>query len=445
MYARALMLAALSSVFFQVPAQADWKISVHGKGFARGQAADPSQAQHELQFAEGLVFNEAGQYRKERLSTFPGDITFRFLGVGGPSGGKSVDLAGWRTGTETTIDDEKTARTEYANILLLNPAFLVKLASEKSAYSGEQEQMLVDPAGRSLKLQRDAAGDITEVRFDDQRYEYSAYSGQGDLRHPGRIKVWRGDRQINDITRISLQAAPANPGLYQLPDGYESAVVREGLRINQLAGDLYRIGGSPSAYHMAFAVGSDGIVLFDTPRNKQEGEAMRRVIAEKFPGKIVTDIVYSHGHIDHQAGLAAWLDMKPQIWTGAGGRAALIRNVGEAADASIQELSEASDLVRGNLKLRLLPVRSTHAHDMLVTLFPASRAVLQGDMFMVPEKGPAAAYPLAEHLQNVLREARFEADHIISVHGRVATREQLAASVRLHKQAPTSTAWNARF
>ncbi len=440
------LLLALFPALFHSSAMADWKISVQGKGIANGQAADPSQAQQEVSFAEVLIFDELGNYRKESYSTYPGDITFRFLDVGNSKGGKSVDIAGWRGGTETGIYDEKTAGAHYASMLMWNPSILVKVANEKSppanstTSSDSREQTIVDPIGRKVLLKRDDAGDIVEARIGTQRYEYVDYAGQGDLRHPGRIKLWRGDQLAREVTGISIKSEAAKSAQYQLPAGYDTSIERSGLKISQVAGNLYRIGGSSSAYHMAFAIGDDGIVLFDTPVNKQEGEAMRRLITEKFPGKKVTDVVISHGHIDHQAGLVAWLDMKPQIWTGAGGRAALIRNIPAASDASIQELSMERDLVRGQLKLRLLPVRSTHAHDMLVAFFPESRAVLQGDMFMVPEKGPAAAYPLAEHLQTVLREAKFEPDHIISVHGRVASAQDLAASVALHKKSPTPNA-----
>lgn len=158
---------------------------------------------------------------------------------------------------------------------------------------------------------------------------------------------------------------------------------------------------------------------------------MRGQINTAFPGKKVTDIVYSHGHADHQAGLAAWLDVKPQIWTGAGGRAALLRNVPGSEILPVQELTAARDVTLTGLNFRLLPVRSDHAYDMLLALFPAAGAVLQGDLFMVPNQGPAAAYPPAEQLQQVLRDASFRARHIISVHGRIATADELAHSVRL--------------
>ena len=436
------VLLGLFSALFHSSAFADWKISIQGKGLARGQAADPSQPLQETSFAEGLLFDEQGNYRKERYATYPGDITFRFLEVGNLKGGKSVDLAGWRSGTETSIEDEKAARGVYASILLMHPAVLVKVAIDKSVPSSIGEQSLIDPSGRKFQLKRDSTGDIVEISVNDRRYEYSDYTGQGELRHPGRIKEWSGGQFRNEITQFSLTSVKTMPAEYQLPTGYESPVERRGVYINHVAGDLYRVDGSPSTYHMAFAVGSEGIVLFDAPRSKQEGEAMRRIIAEKFPGKKVTDVVFSHGHIDHQAGLAAWLDMKPQIWTGVGGRAALVRHIPDASSASIQEISSGQELIRGNLKFRLLPIRSAHAHDMLVTLFPASRAVMQGDMFMVPEKGSAAAYPLAEQLQALLIDEKFEADHIISVHGRIATAKELAASVDLHRRSPTPSAKN---
>ena len=418
-------------LFTQAASAADWQLQLSGYGIAPGQAADPLQSAAKAPLQQHILLDEQGRYRIERRSTFPGDITFHFLEIGGPQGKQTVDIAGWRTGTETDSQGPDSARLSYADLLLLSPALLLKQARELSAVDAKGGQTLKDPAGRSVRLQRDANLDVSEAEVDGQRYLYSHWSTKNGLRQPGTVTVKRGERLLREFTAVSLEPGQINPADLQLPAGYSSAFARDGLRVVQVEGDLYRLEGSASTYHMAFAVGSNGIVLFDTPRSKEEGEAMRAQIHAAFPGKKVTDIVYSHGHTDHQAGLAAWLDLNPQIWTGAGGRTALLRNVPGSETLPVQEVTTAQNLTLAGLALRLLPVQSSHAHDMLVALFPAADAVLQGDLFMVPNQGPVAAYPAAAQLQQVLRDASFQAKHIISVHGRVGTAAELADSVRL--------------
>lgn len=423
-------------LFTQAATAAGWQLQLSGYGVAPGQAADPRQPEQKAPLQQQILLDEQGHYRVERRSTFPGDITFHFLEIGGPEGKQTVDLAGWRTGTETDRQGPDSARLSYADLLLLSPALLLRQARELSAVDVKGSQSLKDPAGRSVRLLRDANHDVTAAEVDGQRYLYSHWSAKNDMRQPGTVTVKRGERLLREFAKVSLEPGQINPADLQLPAGYVSAFARTGLRIVQVEGDLYRLEGSPSTYQMAFAVGSNGIVLFDTPRSKEEGEAMRAQISAAFPGKKVTDIVYSHGHTDHQAGVAAWLGMKPQIWTGAGGRAALIRNVPGSDTLQVQELTTERDVTLAGLNFRLLPVRSAHAHDMLVALFPAAGAVLQGDLFMVPNQGPVAAYPLAAQLQQVLRDASFQARHIISVHGRVGTAAELADSVRLSQAQP---------
>ncbi len=430
---RAVVAFTAVCLFTQPVGAADWNIQLSGYGIAQGQAADPLQPALQAPLQQQILLDEQGHYRIERRSTFPGDITFHFLEVGGPEGKKTVDIAGWRTGTETAIEGPDSARISYADLLLLSPALLLRQGREASALGAKGVQTLQDPAGRSVRLQLDAHQNVTEVEVEGQRYLYTNWTDNGGLRQPGKITVLRGDRLLRELTQVRLEQTRTTPADWQIPTGYTTAFARDGLHIVQVAGDLYRLEGSPSTYHMAFAVGRKGIVLFDTPRSKEEGEAMRAQISAAFPGKPVTDIVYSHGHIDHQAGLSAWLDLNPQIWTGAGGRTALQRNVPGTEKLRVQEISTERDLTLAGLTFRVLPVRSAHAHDMLVALFPAAAAVLQGDLFMVPNQGPAAAYPTAAHLQQVLNNAGFNAKHIISVHGRVATANELAQSVGLYE------------
>lgn len=424
------------SLFTQTASAADWKIQATGYAVAQGQAADPQQREQKAPLQQQILLDEQGRYRLERRSTFPGDITFHVLEIGGPEGKKTVDLAGWRTGTETDSQGPDSARISYADLLLLSPALLLKQARELSAVDATGGQTVQDSAGRSVALQFDVDRNLTAAEVDGLRYQYSHWNTTNGQRQPETVTVKRGEQLLREFSTVSLAPANIQAADWQIPAGYTSAFARDGLKVVQVEGDLYRLEGSPSTYQMAFAVGSHGIVLFDTPRSKEEGAAMRAQISAAFPDKQVTDIVYSHGHLDHQAGLAAWLDLKPQIWTGAGGRVALTRNVPGSDTLQVQELTAARDVTLAGLNLRLLPKRSPHAHDMLVALLPAAGAVLQGDLFMVPNQGPVAAYPAAKELQQLLQEEGFAARHIISVHGRVATAAELAQSVRLSQPPP---------
>lgn len=426
-----VMCSAASLLFSTFSHASSWHISVTGEATAQGQAADPRQSSTQVPIQQQLILDEQGHFRNERWSTFAGGITFHFLDVGGATGSASVDLAGWRSGTETQLVSPENARITYADFALLHPNLLLKTASQPSAIDPQGQQTLTDSAQRQVQLQRARNGDIYSAQVAGQLYTYTNWQGVGDARHAGQIQVQRDGKVVRTLTQVNVVPTASTAATWQVPAGYSKAFARNGLQLVNVEGALYRLEGSPSSYQMALIVGTAGILLFDTPRSKEEGAAMRQLLDDKFPGKPVTDIVYSHGHVDHQAGLAAWLDMKPQLWTGQGGRAAIERNVPAAAELIIHELTNPQTLQRGDVTLQLLPVPSLHADDMLLALYPASHAVLQGDLFMVPNQGPVAAYATAAQLQQVLQQANFHAKHIISVHGRVATADDLAQSVAL--------------
>lgn len=407
-----------------------WQIDIAGYGVARGQAPNPADSIYHFPLKQYITLDNQGNYRDERFRTFPGKITFHFLEVGSENGAKTVDIDGWRTGTETDLADAQSAKESYADLILFAPALLDTLAVSKTPIDSEGKQTLVDQANRTWQIQRSENGDIIEIKNDKLSYQYHNWQGENSLRHPKKLQLFRGDNLVRDYSDVNVRAIEDGKVSFDVPAGYETSLVRDGLRIVQVADQLYRLEGSPSTYHMAFAVGSNGIVLFDTPRNKAEGQLMRQQIELAFPDKKVTDIVYSHGHSDHQLGLSAWLDLNPTIWTGENGRLAVQRNVPDVNLDSIVEVKAERNLTVGNLTFRLIPHNSDHATDMLVALFPAAKAVLQGDLFMVPNQGPVAAYAMAEQLQTLLTNAKFNAEHIISVHGRVATSDDLALSVK---------------
>ncbi len=221
-------------LFTQAASAADWQLQLSGYGVAPDQAADPRQSAAQAPLQQQIFLDEQGRYRIERRSTFPGDITFHFLEIGGPEGKQTVDLAGWRTGTETDSQGPDSARLSYTDLLLLSPALLLQQARELSAVDAKGGQTLQDPAGRSVRLLRDTNNDLAEAEVDGQRYLYSHWTAKNGLLQPGAITVKRGERLLREFTKVSLEPGQITPADLQLPEGFSSAFVRAGLRIVQV-------------------------------------------------------------------------------------------------------------------------------------------------------------------------------------------------------------------
>jgi glyoxylase-like metal-dependent hydrolase (beta-lactamase superfamily II) len=78
----------------------------------------------------------------------------------------------------------------------------------------------------------------------------------------------------------------------------------------QVAGDVYqfRNGG----HYGTFLVTDAGIVLVD-PISTEASTWLRGQLADRFPGKTVKIIIYSHHDGDHSGGAEAFVDLKPEI------------------------------------------------------------------------------------------------------------------------------------
>ncbi len=88
---------------------------------------------------------------------------------------------------------------------------------------------------------------------------------------------------------------PPPPGMFAPP----------GRGITQVSGDLYR--ANNGGWFVAFLVTPDGIVLVDT-LSTDFAKWLKAQLAERFPGKAVKYVIYSHSHWDHVEGGAVFRD-----------------------------------------------------------------------------------------------------------------------------------------
>jgi glyoxylase-like metal-dependent hydrolase (beta-lactamase superfamily II) len=88
---------------------------------------------------------------------------------------------------------------------------------------------------------------------------------------------------------------PPAPGMFLPP----------GRSITQIKGDLYR--AADGGWFAAFLVTPAGIVLVD-PLNPSFAKWLKAELAQRFPGKPVKYVIYSHSHWDHAEGGAAFAD-----------------------------------------------------------------------------------------------------------------------------------------
>lgn len=413
------------------------ELDMHGQRYTRDQARDPAEGVYEIQAKQKVLLSKDGSYRHSTDTRFPGNITFQFLEVGDAAGSSTVDLLKWRTGTEIQREDAARARSNYADLLFLAPAMLLEQARQRttdgSATDTSRNETLLDAADRPATVTLDPrSGDVLRAKSTQLSYEYSDYVQRDGVRQPARITVSNGERVVARWN-VTARAASPDAQAFQLPAGYVETAPKGPLRATPLASGAYRIDGTPSGYHTGFVVGTKGVAVFDAPISPEEAAKVKELIEQTAPGRKISHVILSHGHRDHIAGLPAYLKQEGiQVLLGRGGKQALQRQMGAEAANKAREITDNSEIDLGGRTIRLLPIASTHANDMLVAYDQHTRTVFHGDLFYIPEVGPIPpAFDVSVELDRLLSQHKLETRQLVGVHGRSGSYEDLQASIAL--------------
>lgn len=234
----------------------------------------------------------------------------------------------------------------------------------------------------------------------------------------------------------TARAATPDAAAFELPAGYVETSPKGSLRATRIAADTYRVDGSASGYHTGFVVGATGIAIFDAPIGREEAAKVKALIEQTAPDRKITHVVLSHGHRDHIAGLPAYLQQDGVlVLIGRGGKQALQRQMGADTAAKAREILDDSDIDLGGRTIRILPLASSHANDMLVAYDAHSRAIFHGDLFYIPEVGPIPpAFDMSVELDALIRRHKLPTEQLIGVHGRSGSYEELQASIALRNR-----------
>jgi glyoxylase-like metal-dependent hydrolase (beta-lactamase superfamily II) len=108
---------------------------------------------------------------------------------------------------------------------------------------------------------------------------------------------------------VPAEAGPPPPGMF----------APAGRSITHVAGDLYR--ANNGGWYVAFLVTPAGIALVDT-LNPDFARWLKAELAQRFPGKVVKYVIYSHSHWDHVEGGAVFADTATFI-----GQERMLRNM----------------------------------------------------------------------------------------------------------------------
>lgn len=434
-----LTLFLLSFSSYADPANASYRLSMHGFSYSPHQAPSPAQELQAVSVTQDILLAPDRRFRTVEEKKYPGGIVFHYLTIGNLDGMDSADMLLWRDGTELLHFDAVAARGYLADYLYLSPMLMYKMQSTHSdsqkidrEHGASYEQDFTDLAGRLARLKFDREANlIISATVGQTVYEYADYDRVKP--HPQARRV---TKKVAGIVRAEWQLhlepiSMVSDADFQLPAIYQRSQRQETMRATQIAKDTYRIDGAASGYHTAFVVGEQSIAVFDTPLNPKEGEKIRALIEKTAPGKNINYVVYSHTHGDHIGGGTAFLHDRVSYLTGKEGTVRIRKVLGAQVAEKTQELTGEYELDLGGRKIRIFPFLSTHASDMLIAYDPVEQIIFQGDLFALPEVGPVpVGFPVNQQLAQFIKARQLPVKLIVSVHGRSGTLGELLETVK---------------
>lgn len=189
------------------------------------------------------------------------------------------------------------------------------------------------------------------------------------------------------------------------------------------------------SHHSALVEFSDHLMLIEAPQSEARALAVIAKARETVPGKPLTQLVVTHHHFDHTAGLRAAISEGLTVITHSGNRAwveamaarphtrqpdALAKNPQSVTVEAIDDEREFKD---ASMALTLYHVAGNpHTDTMLMAYIPGARAIVEVDAF-----SPASAsHPFAANLWENIQKRNLRVDRIVPLHGTIGPAAALA-------------------
>lgn len=420
-----------------------------------GMSFNPGQARHSGEAAAEVgrelhysVDADRQRVRLESSSLFPGGIRFHSLLVLEPEGGFTVDLLGWRQGTDITRHDRQVAAANLPAVERVLPHLLLQQALAQDSTLSDRGEAMHEGAAQRVISYRDASGTEVVLHFDAHTHRLSQYAitrgalltevrfqdyrPVAGLQIPHRTLTYRNGEPGEEVrlTRIELNP-PLAEDLFALPAGYSDPPAPGAPRAAAVGRGAYRLENLSAEYRSMFVEMDDLLVVFEAPQSPAFTQAALQLIRQTVPEKPIRYVLVTHHHGDHIAGLATFVAEGATLIVGSGTeeviRAQLARQGIESPEAvAIETVAARRTLGTGDRRIEIYSVPNSHADGSLMFYLPAERLLFQGDLFYLPERGPVpAAFEISEDLARAIRRHDLQVEKIVGVHGRPATLQDL--------------------
>lgn len=269
---------------------------------------------------------------------------------------------------------------------------------------------------------------------------YSDWRQVNKLLLPFRYTDKIGGRVFQDLraSSILLDTHPSD-SLFAMPEGYAKIEpVPPVPVVKKLAADVYAILGP---YNSLFVVFKDYVLVVEAGANNRYSQASIAEIKKVVPDKPIRYLVSTHFHFDHLGGVRSYIAEGTTIVTTPGAKSvierlaaaphrmrpdALSRNQKSPVIETFKDKRVFED---GAHAVELYQLSGPHAAEMIVAYLPQEKILFEADMLDIPEAGLVPAGDDTVDLAAKIQTLGLQVEHIIPVHGRVGTIDDLRQAV----------------
>jgi glyoxylase-like metal-dependent hydrolase (beta-lactamase superfamily II) len=285
---------------------------------------------------------------------------------------------------------------------------------------------------RSMSANPNLGDVVIETRFSD-------YAEEGGLQLPRRLET-HTDRFKTAELRLSRAAVNGDAGEVAAPEAVRAAAVPAPAAPNVVpevvAPGVWLLGGQ--SHHSALIELSDHLMLVEAPQSEARTLAAIAKARELVPGKPLTQLVSSHHHFDHSAGLRAAVAEGLTVITQQANVAyyqeaakrpftlqpdALAKAAKPATIEGVDDERVIDDAARRVVLYHI--AGNPHADTLLMVYLPKERVVIQADAF----SPGSSVQPYAANLLSGLRTRKLQVDRIVPLHGAIAPVAELVRAV----------------
>lgn len=294
------------------------------------------------------------------------------------------------------------------------------------SFRDRQWTMTIDAAGVPLSISsKNYHANLGDVVVTTTFAQYDDVNG---LKLPKVITTKIDDFTTSEIT-VSKQFVDNDLGNISAPPDVlkPAAVAPPEVVVTPVGKGVWFLAGQ--SHHSVLVEFADHLMLIEAPQSEARTLAVIAKAKQTVNNKPLTQLVTTHHHFDHTAGMRAAIAEGMTVITQAGNKA-WVENMARrshslqpdmltknASRLEIEAVDEEKEIKDASMTVQLFHVAGNpHSDTMLMAYFPALRVLVEADAF----SPGAAVNPYAANLLDNITRRSLKIDRIVPLHGAIA-------------------------